>query len=425
MARDRQTLHTHDRNNLDVVRPSEFRNHSIDALPHQLEMARFDVGLEPGSESHFSRRIFLSGMSFGLLCGGLGGRSLTERGNGGSDEERYTLEASFYEKLPHKKIRCKLCPRECVIDDAERGYCGVRENRGGVYYSLVYARPCTTHIDPIEKKPFFHFLPGTMAFSMATAGCNVNCKFCQNWQISQARPEQIRSIYMPPERVADSARDSRCVSIAYTYSEPIVFYEFMRDTAKAARRKGVKSVVVTGGYIAQEPLKELCTLVDAIKVDLKAYSEDYYKNLVNGELRPVLDALVTMKEAGTWTELVYLVVPTLNDSDSELQGLVRWIKTELGPDVPLHFSRFYPQYLLKNLPPTPISTLERAKQIADAEGLHFVYIGNVPGHQAENTYCPGCGEIVIERTGYLIKTNKIRNGRCSGCDELIPGVWST
>ncbi len=425
MARDRQLLHTHDRNRFDVVRPSESRNHYIDALPHELEMARFNVGLDPGSEWHFSRRVFLSGMSFGLLCGGLAGGSLIERRNGGADEERYTLEARFYEKLPHKKIRCKLCPRECVIDDAERGYCGVRENRGGVYYSLVYARPCTTHIDPIEKKPFFHFLPGTMAFSMATAGCNVNCKFCQNWQISQARPEQVRSIYMPPERVADSARDSRCVSIAYTYSEPIIVDEFMRDSAKAARRKGVKSVVVTGGYIAQEPLKELCTLVDAIKVDLKAFSEDYYKNLVNGELRPVLDALVTIKEAGTWTELVYLVVPTLNDGDSELQGLARWIKAELGPDVPLHFSRFYPQYQLKNLPPTPISTLERAKQIADAEGLKYTYIGNVPGHHAENTYCPGCGELVIERTGYLIKANKIKNGRCSGCDELIPGVWST
>jgi pyruvate formate lyase activating enzyme len=425
MPRRRSQVAIQGEDGFDSVRHLASPDYCQDILPGELDIAGISADLKQGSEWHLSRRIFLSGISLGLICGGLEGRGLVKRKNGSSDEDRYIREASFYEKLPYKKIRCQLCPRECVIDDAERGYCGVRENRDGVYYSLVYARPCTTHIDPIEKKPFFHFHPGTMAFSLATAGCNVNCKFCQNWQISQVRPEQIRSIYMPPERVTASALSAKCTSIAYTYSEPVVFFEFMRDTAKSASRSGVKSVVVTGGYIAQEPLKELCTLVDAIKVDLKAYSEDYYKKLVNGELKPVLDALVTMKKKGTWTELVYLVVPTLNDSDSELKGLARWIKSELGPDVPLHFSRFYPQYLLKNLPPTPIRTLERAKQIADAEGLKFVYIGNVPGHRAENTFCPGCGETVIERTGYLIKANKIKDGRCSGCSELIPGVWGT
>jgi pyruvate formate lyase activating enzyme len=339
------------------------------------------------------------------------------------DEGRFVSEALYYEKLPYKKIRCKLCPRECVIDDAERGYCGVRENRDGTYYTLVHSRPCTYHADPIEKKPFFHVLPGTLSFSIATAGCNVNCKFCQNWEISPTRPEQVRSIYMPPKKVASLAREYDCRSIAYTYSEPVVFYEYMLDTAVAGHDAGVLSVVVTGGYISKKPLKELCQKVDAIKVDLKSYSEQYYRDVVSGELQPVLDGLVTMRKAGMWTEIVYLVVPTLNDSDEELTGLARWIMSYLGADVPVHFTRFHPQYLLKNLPPTPVKTLERAKAIADAEGIRYVYVGNVPGHPGENTYCPGCGRVVIERMGYRINQVHIKNGMCGFCRGRIAGVW--
>ncbi|UCG53709.1 MAG: AmmeMemoRadiSam system radical SAM enzyme [Candidatus Latescibacterota bacterium] len=338
-------------------------------------------------------------------------------------EERFISEALYYEKLPHKKIRCTLCPRECVIDDAERGYCGVRENRDGTYYTLVHSRPCTYHADPIEKKPFFHVLPGTLSFSIATAGCNVNCKFCQNWEISQTRPEQVRSIYMPPKKVASLARKYECHSIAYTYSEPIVFYEYMLDSAEAGHEVDVLSVVVTGGYISKDPLKELCGKVDAIKVDLKSYSEQYYRDVVSGELQPVLDGLVTMREEGMWTEIVYLVVPTLNDSDEELAGLARWIMSYLGPDVPVHFTRFHPQYLLKNLPPTPVETLERAKAIADAEGIHYVYVGNVPGHPGEDTYCPGCGRVVIERVGYRINEIHIKDGLCDFCRRQIAGIW--
>jgi len=345
-----------------------------------------------------------------------------ERPDVGNDS-RFVKEAMFYEKLPHKKIRCTLCPRLCVIDDIERGYCGVRENRDGTYYTLVHSRPCTYHADPIEKKPFFHFKPGTLSFSIATAGCNVNCKFCQNWEISQARPEQLRSIYMPPNDVAELARKHRCRSIAYTYSEPIIFYEYMTDTAAAGRKEGIASVVVTGGYIQQEPLVKLCAAVDAIKVDLKAFSESYYRDVVNGELKPVLDALVTMVEAGTWTEIVYLVVPTLNDGEEEFTGLARWIKANLGGDVPVHFTRFHPQYLLKNLPPTPVTTLERAKAIADAEGLRYVYVGNVPGHPAEKTYCPGCGTVVVDRLGYTVRNVAVTNGKCKQCGHGVAGVW--
>jgi pyruvate formate lyase activating enzyme len=339
------------------------------------------------------------------------------------DDSQFIKEAKFYDKQAYRKIKCKLCPRGCAIDDRERGYCGVRENRGGTYYTLVHSRVVTAHIDPIEKKPFFHFLPGTIAFSIATAGCNVNCKMCQNWDISQVRPEQVRSSYAPPEKVAELAAQYKCPSIAYTYSEPVVFYEYVADSAEAGHRLGVKSVVVTGGYIQEEPLAKLCRQVDAIKVDLKAYSEKFYKEVVNGEMKPVLDCIVTIRKHGVWNEIVYLVIPTLNDSDPEFKALAKWVKTELGPDVPLHFSRFHPEYLLKNLPPTPVETLERAKAIADAEGLHYVYIGNVPGHPAENTYCPKCRKIVVERTGYTVGAVHIHNGKCQFCQQAIPGVW--
>ena len=301
----------------------------------------------------------------------------------------------------------------------------MRENRGGTYYTLVHARPCTTHVDPVEKKPFFHFLPGTLAFSLSTAGCNVNCKFCQNWQISQVRPEQTRSIYLPPRDLARAAAASGSPSIAYTYGEPVVYYEYVFDSAETGRRAGLRNIVITGGYIAKEPLQNLCGRVDAIKVDLKAFREEYYRDIVSGELRPVLDTLVAIRTSGTWLEIVYLVVPTLNDGDDELTGVCRWVRAELGPDVPLHFTRFHPEYMLTNLPPTPVSTLERAAAIGRAEGLHYVYVGNVPGHEGENTYCPGCGEIVIERRGFFVEKNRLRDGRCGACRRPIPGVWES
>ncbi|MBN2708323.1 MAG: AmmeMemoRadiSam system radical SAM enzyme [Calditrichaceae bacterium] len=337
--------------------------------------------------------------------------------------KKFVREAQYYEKLDHKQIRCKLCPRECIVDDRERGYCGVRENRNGIYYTLVYARPCTYHVDPIEKKPLFHFLPGTMAFSLATAGCNLNCKFCQNWQISQVTPEQVQSIYAPPEKIADFSKKYNCHSIAYTYSEPTIFYEYMNDTIDAGHQEGIKSVVITAAYISQKPLLNLCNKADAIKVDLKAFSESYYKDVVNGELKPVLDSLITMKSQNIWTEIVYLVVPTLNDSDKEIKELCKWIIQYLGKDVPIHFTRYHPQYLLKDLPPTPIKTLERIHEIARSEGIHYSYIGNVPGHPAENTYCHKCNKKIVERSGFTINSILIKDGKCAYCGTKIPGIW--
>jgi pyruvate formate lyase activating enzyme len=340
------------------------------------------------------------------------------------DDSRFTVEAKFYQKLPNnKKIKCKLCPRECTVGDRERGYCGVRENRGGTYYSLVHSRVCAAHIDPVEKKPLFHYLPGTTAFSLATAGCNVNCKFCQNWDISQVRPEQVPADYAPPKLVAELAKQRDCPTIAYTYSEPVIFSEYLMDAADTGHEAGVRSVVVSNGYIQEEALKTAYGKMDAVKIDLKAFTESYYKDVVVGELKPVLDTLVTLRKMNKWTEIVYLVVPAMNDGDAEFRGLARWIKTNLGVDVPIHFTQFHPQYLLKNLPITPVPTLERAKAIADAEGLHYVYIGNVPGHPAQNTYCPKCQRMLVERVGFTASRMLIRKGSCPFCGQPIPGIW--
>ncbi len=333
------------------------------------------------------------------------------------------VEARYYEKLAEKEIECRICPRKCRVSPLERGYCGARENIDGVYYTLVHSRPCSLNVDPIEKKPLFHFLPGTDAFSMATAGCNVNCKFCQNWDISQVRPEQIDNYELSPSDIADLAQRFASPTIAYTYSEPVIFYEYMYDCTVEARKRGIRSAAITGGYILPEPLKELLTVLDAVKIDLKAFSEGFYKDYVHGKLQPVLDAIKIIYDRNMWIELVYLVIPTLNDNPEEIKRMCEWIKSELSPAVPIHFTRFHPTYLLKNLPPTPVSALERIHETAKAEGLEYVYIGNVPGHDAEHTYCPNCSEVLIRRYGYRIGGVNIRDSKCTFCGNKIPGVW--
>ncbi len=373
----------------------------------------------------YSRREFLK-LSFGGFCSlSLLGLNIPQRFyEFDSSSNLSHVEAMYYKKHPYKEIECEVCPRKCKVGDKERGYCGVKENQGGVYYTLVHSRPCSVNIDPIEKKPFFHFLPGTPVFSLATAGCNVNCKFCQNWEISQSRPEQTRNLYIPPERVVSLAIKYRCPSIAYTYSEPVVFYEYMYDTAREGKKRGVRSVMVSGGYINKKPLLELCKCLDAVKIDLKGFTERYYKEVCRGELKPVLEGLKTLNEIGIWFEIVYLMVPTLNDDEKEIREMCEWIKKELNEYVPLHFTRFFPMYLLKNLPPTPISSLERACRTAREVGLKYVYIGNVPGHKWESTFCHRCERVLIRRFGYSILEYNIDKGKCRFCKAEIPGIWA-
>ncbi len=332
--------------------------------------------------------------------------------------------AMFWEKLEQNQVKCTLCPRECAVADVERGYCGVRENQGGEYHTLVYGALCSGNVDPIEKKPLFHYLPGTPAFSIATAGCNIECKFCQNWRISQFRPEQVESVLVKPDRLVTTCKSRGCPTIAYTYSEPVVFYEYMHDTAALARQHGIGSVMISNGYIQEKPLRQLCRQLTGVKVDLKAFTEKFYAEWCAGHLKPVLDALEVLKDIGIWLELVVLIVPTLNDSPDEIKQMSKWVVKHLGPDVPMHFTRFHPTYRVTNLPRTPIPTLERCRQIALDAGVHYVYAGNVPMHPGENTYCHSCGEELIRRVGFRVASNKIRNGKCPKCSTPIPGVWS-
>ncbi len=332
--------------------------------------------------------------------------------------------ALFWEKLPDNRVKCLLCPRGCEVADVERGYCGVRENQGGAYQTLVYGTLCSANLDPIEKKPLFHYLPGTPAFSIATAGCNLECKFCQNWQISQYRPEQVESIVTEPRKLVDACKARKCPTIAYTYSEPVVFYEYMHDTAALGREHGLGSVMISNGYIQEQPLRQLCRQLTGVKIDFKAFTEKFYQEACAGQLKFVLATLEVLKDVGIWFELVILIVPTLNDSPDEIKQMSEWVVKHLGPDVPMHFTRFHPTYRVTNLPQTPIPTLEQCRLIALDAGVHYVYAGNVPMHPGENTYCHGCKHELIRRIGYEVASNQIRDGKCPKCGTAIPGVWS-
>ncbi|MDP2653266.1 MAG: AmmeMemoRadiSam system radical SAM enzyme [Candidatus Omnitrophota bacterium] len=321
-------------------------------------------------------------------------------------------------------VECTLCPRRCRLRNGERGDCRVRLNLDGKLYSLVFGNPCSVHVDPVEKKPMYHVLPASSSFSLATAGCNLHCKYCQNWEISQVPPEETENYNLTPEQIVQAALNERCRSIAYTYSDPVVFYEYTLATSRLAKEKGLINIFRTAAYIEPEPLEELCAYVQTASVDLKGITEEFYKKICAGTLAPVLKALKIMKKNGVWIEITNLVVPTWNDSAEDIRGLSRWVLDNLGPDTPIHFSRFWPMHQLQNLPPTPVRTLAAAYDIAKKEGLRYVYIGNVPEHIGNNTVCPTDGKTLIRRVGYSILENHIVNGACEYCGTKIPGIWS-
>ncbi len=325
---------------------------------------------------------------------------------------------------PRRPVRCQLCARECLLADGERGLCRARLNVKGELRSLVYGRPMSVHVDPIEKKPFYHFLPGRAALSLGTSGCPLRCRFCQNWELSQARPEDYQAAVVAPEQVARAAVERDAPVIAFTYNEPTVFTEYLTDVARAARPLGRRSVAVSCGYMKEAPLAEMCEVLDAVKIDLKGFRESFYREVSSAELQPVLRSIRQVARSRAHLEIVNLVVPTLNDAPADLLELSKWLAGEAGPDVPLHFTRFHPDYQLPDLPPTPVATLERAREAALQAGLRYVYVGNVPGHPGNHTYCPKCGRVVIERDGLFLRAVRLKDGRCPGCATAIPGVWS-
>jgi pyruvate formate lyase activating enzyme len=321
-------------------------------------------------------------------------------------------------------VLCQLCAQRCTIRAGESGRCRARANVNGELRSLVYGRPVAVHVDPIEKKPFFHFLPGSAAYSLGTVGCPLHCKFCQNWEISQARPGDYDAGVTGAAAVVGAAVARRAPVVAFTYNEPTVFIEYALDIAAVARRRGLRPVLVSCGFMNERPLADLCAALDAVKIDLKGFSDDFYRTVSGAALAPVLRSIKQVHAAGRHLEIVNLVVPTLNDSEPSLRRLADWVMGELGPDVPVHFTRFHPDYQLRNLPPTPIATLERARAIAMDRGIRYAYVGNVPGHPGNHTYCPRCHARVIARADFFVLESKMKNGRCAACGCAIAGVWS-
>jgi len=336
---------------------------------------------------------------------------------------QWSTEALFYESTG-KAVRCLKCPHGCVLLPDQMGICRNRLNYKGKLYSIAYGNPCAVHVDPIEKKPLFHFLPSTRAFSIAAAGCNLRCLNCQNWEISQISPRESRNIDLMPDGVVDQCVQNGCESIAYTYSEPTTFYEYAFDTATMARKQRIRNVWKSSGYINEKPLRKLCRVIDAANIDLKSFDDKVYRELNGARLEPVLKTLRVFKEEGVWLEITNLVIPTWTDNPDMIRRMCDWLCENGLGDCPIHFSRFTPLYKLIQLPSTPVSTLDQAMEIARKSGMRYVYVGNVPGHRAENTFCHACGKLIVERRGFAILANEIKNGRCGYCKEKIPGVWS-
>ncbi len=329
----------------------------------------------------------------------------------------------FYEKIEKQKTRCFLCAHHCVILEGKRGKCGVRENRGGTLYSLVYGKLISMNIDPIEKKPLFHFYPASTSLSISTVGCNFKCSHCQNYDISQYPKEHgdIPGEEIAPEQVIDAAERAGCKSISYTYTEPTIFLEFAYDCARLAHQRGIKNVFVSNGYTGPEAAKKMAPFLDGNDIDLKG-DDEFYKKICGARLQPVLDTIKLMKELGVWVEVTTLIIPSYNDSEESFKEIIEFIKS-VDPAIPWHVTQFYPTYKLVDQPRTPVETLRRAREMGLERGLKYVYEGNVPGEGGESTYCPYCGELLIERFGYRILRNNIKDGRCFKCKEIIDGVW--
>ena len=385
------------------------------------------IGLPTMNKREFIRYCFLGAGGLALGSNPLNSLSemILENGVSVAGREgpgKWSKEALFYEQT-NAGLKCLKCPNDCVLGLNETGVCRNRVNYGGKLYSIAYGNPCAVHIDPIEKKPLFHFLPSTKAFSIAAAGCNLRCLNCQNFQISQVSPKDTDNYDLMPQAVVDQCLESRCESIAYTYSEPTTFYEYTLDTSILARQKKIKNVLKSCGYVNELPLRRLAKKLDAANIDLKSFEESIYRNLSQGHLAPILKTLKILKEEGVWLEITNLVIPSWTDDFDMIKRMCDWLCTNGLSESPLHFSRFIPLYKLTQVPVTPVSTLEKAREIALRSGLKYVYLGNVPGHEAENTYCPNCRKMIIERRGFRILNNGVANSKCTFCQEPIPGIW--
>jgi pyruvate formate lyase activating enzyme len=374
-------------------------------------------------ECDLSKRDFLKksfALSAGLIC--MPGHSLFAKSS--FEKNGIYRRLAMFQEETARGIMCRICPNECVLKEGELSKCNNRRVHDSKLFTMAFGNPCSVNVDPVEKKPLYHFFPGSKAFSIATAGCNLVCLNCQNWTISQTSPDKTRNFDLMPEAVVAECLKNSCRSIAYTYSEPVTFYEYAFETATLARNSGIKNIFKSNGYINPEPLKKLCSVLDAANIDLKAFNESSYLKLTGGKLQPVLDSLKVIKDSGVWLEITNLVIPDWTDNLDEIGKMCKWLGENGFRNTPLHFSRFYPLHKLEQLPPTPVEILERAYKLATGEGLKYVYTGNVPGNEISDTKCPSCNSDVIARQGYRIAANNINGGKCSKCGTVIDGVWN-
>ena len=326
------------------------------------------------------------------------------------------MEASLFDRLEDKKVECHVCAHECTIKSGKRGICGVRENRNGTLFTLIYNTVSSEAVDPIEKKPLYNFLPGTLSYSQGTIGCNFRCSHCQNWTISQATIDQAYTKELTPEQSVARALKSGSASISWTYNEPTIWHEFTYDSAKLAHEAGLKTIYVTNGYITEEALRDISPYLDAFRVDIKAFKDEFYRQVCGAHLQPVLDSSVVARELGIHIEVINLIIPGKNDNPDEIKALIEWVRDNLGPQTPIHFTRFYPMYKMDDLVPTPVETLENAWKMAKDAGIEYPYVGNVTGHQYENTFCPNCRTLLIDRSGYTVVKNVITvDKKCPNC----------
>lgn len=383
-------------------------------------------------DTELTRRDFLrtatqGGAALGLCGLGLGPALTTLPAALGRLGNVSKHPALYWTKLEGKDVQCLLCPRMCTVKPGERGLCASRENVDGRYLTMVYGKPAEVLVDPIEKDPFFHFRPATKTLALGTATCNLTCRYCQSWQFAQARPEQTDNKDLAPEQLVAQAKKYGLKSITFTFSEPVQCIEYVIDTAKLAKDDDIVVTLHTAAYICEQPLEDLCEHVAAINVDLKGWTETFYRDICGGQLAPVLKALKTIKASGTWLELTTLVIPDCNDDLKQAAQMAKWVKANLGPDVPWHFSRFYPKYKMLNKPTTPLETMKDVRDAVWKQGMHYVYINNVPGDPAESTYCPKCGAKVIQRIGFDRINNvglKLKSSKCKFCGYKIPGYWT-
>ncbi len=331
-------------------------------------------------------------------------------------------EALYYKKLKHNVVQCQLCPRFCIINEGKRGNCGVRENQKGRLIALTYSKPCSLAFDPIEKKPLYHFLPGEEVLSIATVGCNLHCLNCQNWSISQVTADEYPTTYLPPKEVVQKAKETNCKMIAYTYTEPTVFYEYVIDIAKLAKKQGIKNIIVSNGFINPAPLKELCKYIDGANIDLKSIKPEFYESICSARLEPILDAIKILHENGVWTELTNLLIPQHNDSPVEIKKLAEFV-IGIDKNMPLHFSSFYPCYKMMDVARTSEEAVRDTRVIALKAGLNYVYTGNISDEEGGTTFCPKCKKAAIIRHGFFVKENNVVNGKCKFCNQRIAGVW--